>query len=99
MQGSIETAREITKLAHDIGITNLAIVGNKVRSNTEKEYIISHLPDFEFLGFIPFDQAIVDADIANRSVLEASQNVNNEIRNIYQVLLRTQDKTSTGKNG
>jgi CO dehydrogenase maturation factor len=96
---SIETAREITKLAHDIGITNLAVVGNKVRSDAEKEYITSHLSGFEFLGFIPFDQAIVDADMANRSVLEASPSVTSEIRKIYQTLLAPQLKVSSGKNG
>jgi CO dehydrogenase maturation factor len=96
---SIETAREITKLAHDIGITNLAVVGNKVRSDAEKEYITSHLSGFEFLGFIPFDQAIVDADLANRSVLESSQIVTSEIRKIYQTLLAPQLKVSSGKNG
>ena len=89
---SIETAREITKLAHDIGITNLAVVGNKVRSDVEREYVTSHLSGFELLGFIPFDQAIVDADLANRSVLEASPIVTSEIRKIYQTLLASQPK-------
>ena len=90
---SIETAREITQLARDIGISNIGIVGNKVRSDAEKIYITSHLPGFEFLGFIPFDQAIVDADLANRSVLEASPIVSGEIKKIYQSLLASQPKT------
>jgi CO dehydrogenase maturation factor len=94
---SIETAREITKLAQDIGITNLAIVGNKVRSDVEKEYITAHLPGYEFLGFIPFDQAIVDADLSNRSVLEASPNVTGEIKRIYQALLASQSKVPENK--
>ncbi len=89
---SIETAREITKLAKDIGITNLAIVGNKVRSEIEKEYITSHLPGYEFLGFIPFDQAIVDADMGNRPVLEASEKVAAEIKKIYRTLQTSQPK-------
>ncbi len=84
---SIETAREITKLAHDIGIKNIAIVGNKIHSDAEKMYITSQLPGFEFLGFIPFDQAVINADLANRSVLDASPLVNGEIIKIYQALL------------
>jgi CO dehydrogenase maturation factor len=84
---SIETAREITSLAKDIGITNLAIVGNKIHSEIEKDYVISHLTGYEFLGFIPFDQAIVDADMANRSVLEASPKVAGEVKKIYEALL------------
>jgi CO dehydrogenase maturation factor len=89
---SIETAREITSLAKDLGITNLAIVGNKVRSEIEKEYITSHLPGYEFLGFVPFDQAIVDADMGNRSVLEASEKVAAEVKKIYRALQTSQPK-------
>ncbi len=87
---SLETAREITKLAQDIGITNLAIVGNKVRNDTEKEYITSHLNGYEFLGFIPFDEAIVNADMLNHSVLDASQSVMTEVKTIYRTLLDSQ---------
>lgn len=89
---SIETAREITSLAKDIGITSLAIVGNKVRSEVEKGYITSHLPGYEFLGFIPFDQAIIDADIESRSILEASPGVLGEIKKIYLTLLASRPK-------
>ncbi|MBN1367691.1 MAG: AAA family ATPase [Dehalococcoidales bacterium] len=87
---SIETAREISKLAQDIGITNIAIAGNKVRSEAEKEYITSHLTGYEFLGFIPFDQAIVDADLGSSSVLDASPKVAGEVKHIYQTLLAAQ---------
>lgn len=94
---SIETAREITKMAQDIGITNIAIAGNKVRNDVEKEYINSHLPGYEFLGFIPFDQAIVDADMGNRPVVEASEKVTGEIKKIYQALLVYQSKSPLSK--
>ena len=84
---SIETAHRIDKLAEDIGLQNIAIVGNKLRSQSEKEFLISSLPGFEFLGFIPYDQAIVDADLANLSLIDASQQIANEVRNIFHALL------------
>ena len=83
---SIETANEITKLAHDIGIENIAAAGNKIRSDADKDYVVSRLPGFEFLGFIPFDQKIIDADQSGRSVLEASPAVQIEIKNIFKRL-------------
>ena len=85
---SIETAHRINKLAEDIGLNNIGIVGNKVRSQSDKEFIISYLDSFEFLGFIPYDPAIIDADLANLSLLDSSQQVAAEVRNIYQALLR-----------
>ncbi len=84
---SIETALAINKLAQDIGLSSIAIVGNKVRSQSDKEFLISSLAGFQFLGFIPYDQAVVDADLANNPVVDASQPVINEVRNIYKVLL------------
>jgi len=84
---SIETALRIKDLAEDIGVNNIAVVGNKIRSESERSFIIDNLPDFQFLGFLPFDQAIVDADLANHSVLAASQMVVNEVTKIFQALL------------
>jgi len=84
---SIETAYRIDKLAQEIGLHNIAIVGNKVRSKSEREFLISSLPSFEFLGFIPYDQAIVEADLANLPLLDSSPSIINEVRNIYEALL------------
>jgi len=86
---SVETAHKIGKLAQDIGLQNIAVVGNKIRSPSEKKFLISSLPGFEFLGFIPYDQALVDADLANLSLLDSSQQIINEVRNIYHALLST----------
>jgi CO dehydrogenase maturation factor len=86
---SIETALRIKELAKDIGLQNIAIVGNKIRSQSDRESLTSSLPNFEFLGFIPYDQAIIDADLANLPLLDSSQQINNEVRNIYQALLST----------
>ena len=88
---SIETAREIVKLAHDIGITKIATVGNKIRSESEKEYLNSHFADFPFLGFIPYDQKIIEADQSGRSVLEASPAVTAEVEKIYQALQKVSE--------
>jgi CO dehydrogenase maturation factor len=85
---SIETALRINELAKDIGVQNIAVVGNKIRSQSDREFLTSSLPNFEFLGFIPYDQAIIDADLANLPVLNSSQQITNEVRNIYQALLQ-----------
>jgi len=86
---SIETAYRIDKLAQDIGLQNVVVVGNKIRNKSDRESIIASLPGFEFLGFIPYDQAIVDADLANLPILDSSQQIIAETRNIYRALLST----------
>jgi CO dehydrogenase maturation factor len=85
---SIETANTINKLAEDIGLKNIAIVGNKVRGEPDRKFIVSNLSNYELLGFIPYDSAILDADLANVPVVDASEKIVNEVRNIYQALVK-----------
>jgi CO dehydrogenase maturation factor len=84
---SIETARTISRLAHDIGLDNIDVVGNKIRGEADKKFITSNLPGFDFLGFIPYDAAITEADLGNRSVINASMYAAKEAKNIYSKLL------------
>jgi CO dehydrogenase maturation factor len=88
---SLETARSINGLAEDIGLKNIAAAGNKIRTQSDRDFLISSLPDLEFLGFIPYDQAIVDADLANQPLVDASPLVMNEVKNIYQKLITAKE--------
>ncbi len=51
---------------------------------------MSNLAGFDFLGFVPYDQAIVDADMAGRSLLDASPKVRQAVRDIYRALVATE---------
>lgn len=86
-RGSIETAYRIDKLASDIGLGNIAVVANKVHSQSEREFIASKLRGFEFLGFIPYDQAMVQAEINNLPLIEASQSIASAVKDIYYKLV------------
>ena len=88
---SIDTAHRISKLAEDIGLENIAVVGNKIRDRQDKEQLAASLVGFKLLGFIPYDRAVVEAEMANLPVLDASPLVNREVSNIYQSLLSTDD--------
>ncbi len=60
---SIDTAGHIRRLAGEIGLDAITVVGNKIRSPRDEEFLRTHLPDFEFLGFIPYDEALIEADL------------------------------------
>ncbi len=91
---SIETAESIKQLASEIGLVNLAVVGNKVRNESDRNFIKSNLPGFEFLGFIPYDQAVIEADHANISPLESSEQVREAVSEIYNKLLAGIEKAA-----
>ena len=60
---SIDTAGHIRKLAGEIGLTQISVVGNKIRSQKDETFLKTHLDDFEFLGFLPYDEALIEADL------------------------------------
>jgi len=60
---SVDTANTIKRLAADLGVKKILLVGNKVRNQKDIEYLKSALPEFEFLGFLAYDQDIIQADM------------------------------------
>jgi CO dehydrogenase maturation factor len=81
-KGSIETAYRIRELAKDIGLKNIVVVANKIRSEQDRDFLISAMPDFEFLGFIPYDQSIIEAGLGNSPLINASSEVISQVRDI-----------------
>ena len=93
---SIETAQRIFELAKDLHIRNMAVVGNKIQTEEQKQFIRDSLPGAEFLGFIPYDEAIIDADLARRSITDSSLPAIKEVKKIYQALILSK-KVDTAK--
>lgn len=60
---SIETAQHVKDLAQDIGVTRIVLVGNKIRGPQDRDFLLKSLPDFQFLGFMPFDEKVIEADL------------------------------------
>ncbi len=59
---SLGTAAQIKKLANDIGLTRLWLVGNKVRNPEEQAFLYEQTPRMPVLGTIPADLGVQEAD-------------------------------------
>ena len=59
---SLGTAAQIKKLANDIGLQRLYLVGNKVRNDDEKKFLEAETPGLPVLGFLPADLKVQEAD-------------------------------------
>jgi len=59
---SLGTARQIKKLANDIGLERLWLVGNKVRNEDESQFLETQSPGIPILGFLPADMRVQEAD-------------------------------------
>ena len=83
---SIETAHQIRKLAGDLGIKSLRFVGNKIRVEADKQFLLRQMPDFRFLGFIPFRDAIIEADLEGRPPFERDKEGLDEVKGMLKEL-------------
>jgi CO dehydrogenase maturation factor len=86
---SIETAHQIKKLAQDLGLKNIVLVGNKVRNEKDKEFLLRQLPGFTFLGFLPYNDQIIEADLEGRAPFEKDQVLNLEVSKFVDQLLQS----------
>jgi len=59
---SLQTARRIKKLAADIGIGRVYVVGNKVRDENDRDFIAQELSDLDLLGCLSYSPLAIEAD-------------------------------------
>lgn len=69
---SLDVARRIRTLAADIGLHNLGVVGNKVRGPEDRHFLEQALEGLPFLGFVPYDQQIIEADLRGEFAFKVS---------------------------
>jgi CO dehydrogenase maturation factor len=71
-QRSLQTARHVEDLARGLGIKDVFVVGNKIKRDTDKEFIRQHLPGMKVLGFMSYTDDTVSADLDGKSPFDAS---------------------------
>ncbi len=57
---SVNTALTVKKLAQELGVKNINFIGNKIRTEKEKEFLKSTLPSKEILGFVEFNEEVLE---------------------------------------
>jgi CO dehydrogenase maturation factor len=67
---SLGTAAQIKKLAADIGLKRLWLVGNKVRDDDEIAFLEAETPGLPLLGVLPVDLAVQEADRLGKAVYD-----------------------------
>ena len=86
---SIETANHIRRLAGDIGVKKLAFVGNKIRSEKDRAFLLEQMPDFEFLGFIQYQTDIIEADLDGLPPFEKDKETLGAVKKMLKELMIT----------
>ena len=79
---SIQTYKKIKQLAADLGVKKVSVVANKVRSKEDKEFLTSKIPSDDLLGFISYNEDVIDADRTGSSPFESGGKAIDEIKEI-----------------
>ena len=59
---SIETARTIRKLASDLKLETICLIANKIQAQSDNDFISENADGLEVLGYLPFDERLMQAD-------------------------------------
>ncbi len=86
-QRSLGTAAQIKDLAKDIKLKKLWLVGNKVRTQEEREFLEKNSPGLPLLGTLPMDLGVLDADRLGEPVYDHVPSLFKAAENIAQTLL------------
>ena len=85
---SVQTYRNVKRLASDLGIKQVRVVANKIRDERDEEFIKASIPAEDLLGFIHYNPEIMDADRQGKSPYDCSPTAIEEIRKIKAILDR-----------
>ena len=86
LRRSIDTAEHIRRLASEIHLSQIAIVGNKIRGPKDEEFLRAHLSDFDFLGFMPYDDKLIEADLSGASPYDTASTAKQVVAGIIDQL-------------
>ena len=85
---SVQTYRNVKRLANDLGVKRVRVVANKIRDERDEAFIRDAIPAEDFLGFIHYNPQIMDADRNGKSPYDFSPAAIDEIRKIKEILDR-----------
>ena len=83
---SVQTYRNVKRLAADLGVKRVRVVANKIRCAEDEAFIRSAIPAEDLLGLIHLNPEIMDADRKGLSPYDCSPSALAEIRSIKAIL-------------
>ena len=79
---SVQTYRQVVKLASDLGVKKVRVVANKVRNAEDEAFVRSRIPEEALLGVVHYNGEVQEADRSGKSPYDYSEQTVAEIRAI-----------------
>lgn len=85
---SVEAAHTIRDLAADLGIRRIGVVGNKVSTDRQREFIEDSADGMEILGLVSMNERIQETDISGEPVFSDNPQLIEEVNRIRAAIER-----------
>lgn len=88
---SLATAAQIKKLAADIGLSGLWLVGNKIQTGAERAFLANESPQLPLLGVLPADNGVRTADQLGEAAYDHAPALRRAVEAMAQKLLQREE--------
>ena len=86
---SVQTYKNVKRLASDLGVAQVKVVANKVRNEEDEEFIRSRIKAEDLLGMINYNTEVIDAESKGKSTYASSKTVTAAIKKIKEKIDQT----------
>lgn len=93
-KNSVNTAKLVQKMAADLGIKKTKIIGNKIRSEKEQQFIEKNFHADEILGFVKFDEDVWESAMEQGPAAELKGQLLDSMKKVQEKILE-----EVGKEG
>ena len=83
---SVQTYRNVKRLAEELGVKKVRVVANKIRDESDEAFVKDRIPESDLLGFVHYNPEIMNADREGVSPYDFSQTAVDEIKKIKEKL-------------
>ncbi|NMB35041.1 MAG: AAA family ATPase [Firmicutes bacterium] len=81
---SLKTTGVVKRLADDLGVKEVKILGNKIRRPEEEKFLKDNFSPDEFIGVLPFEEKVWEDSMADSAAGFAEEDLLNGVEIIYQ---------------
>ena len=84
---SVQTYRNVKRLAQELGVKKVSVIANKVRNEKDEVFVKTKIPAEDFLGCVHYNAEVMEADRDGASPYDYSQKIIEEIDNIRKRIM------------
>jgi CO dehydrogenase maturation factor len=87
-RNGVKTAKVVQKLARDLGIGKVKIIGNKIRREEEKDFIRQSFSEADIIGFLPYQDGIWEKSMEETPAAFGEEDLLTGVEEVYQEIVK-----------